>query len=204
MWNLDTMVSLRVGSPMIELSKFITFVIISVLFGAVISMSFANETIQIFDNETFEISVNDVGEAIYTFDFEVFVPVYTNATLFFEYTNEVDGVITERCTLLEISVYIDSKVVFTKKLSSGAQGVTLEQPVLIQSDKNCTGQLVLFGTSDYKFMGTVTMYIVCTSGSSGFNPFDFGGNWVFYTIIISSVSFVIAVLLIRRRRSAEV
>lgn len=182
--------------------KLLIFVIIIVFFA--VMPVYGDETVNIFVDEEFETFVDDTTkEAGYELNFSFLLPPYKNATLFLDYTNEIGGTIIERCKVKEISVFVDSEVVLSKKYS-GVQALTLKQSVLVTPDINHTGRLFVYGTSDTKLMGTINLrieYIVSNGdGIFNFNPFDFGANWLFYCIIIVATGISITALAVRRRR----
>lgn len=192
-------------------SKLLCLVVAIVFFATVISVSYANEKLVIFDGKQFEIFVDDLThEAVYELNFTLTLPSsYKNGTFFVEYTNMIGETVVERSVISEVSVFVDGAILLTKKYSPSVQAFSLHKDVLFQEEANHTGRIILFGTSEHKLMGTIDLYVkYTTSGSNGlfnWNLLDFGSNWVFYIILVSSVSFSIAVLLIRRRRrSVEV
>jgi len=182
---------------------------LALMFILMLNVAYAQSEgiIEILTDKTFEISVdNETKNAVYEYEFTFSLPPYRVATIFLEYTNEVNNSIIERSVINEASIFVNDHVLLTEKYDVGVQAFTLQKGLLLTPNVNHTGTLILLGMSEYKLMGTVNLHVEYEEVNNGFsinfNPLDFNANFWFLMVLVSSIGLIGTIIAVKKRRSS--
>ena len=178
-------------------SFIVSFIILLLLSSCFMSpLVSAKKRVTVLDNFQFDEPLNNVDEAVVIIPFNVTLSS-ANATFIVTYENNVNGTKTTETFTKEVDVFLHG-VRLSKDLFEPFAQEFLVSIELSDFEKGFhRGRVVLLGTGQFRYYGSVSMYLE-TPSSKGLK--FIGLDLWFWIMVIASPGILAVVIFMRRRR----
>lgn len=181
----------------IKSTSIVLFIILLLLSCFMSPLVSAEKRVTVLDSFQFDEPLNNVDEAVAVIPFNITLPS-SNSTLIVSYENKIDGTKMTETYTKAANVFLYDVRVLSKQFEPNAQEFLISVELSKFEKGFYSGKVLLLGTGELRFYGTVSMYLERTSSKGiRFIGLDL---WIWITILITPAILVFVIFMKRRRR----